>query len=349
MTSQPDEGAPPWGTSAPSPAALPLWGWGRTLVRVYREAGRDNLGLISAGVAYYGFLTLIPALGALVLSYGLVTDPGEVATQMRAIVQHVPADAAKLIDEQLTSVVHTATGKKGFGLVLALLLAVYGAMKGAGAVVTALDIAYEVSDDRSFVKKTLVNAGVTVGALVVAIVALASGSLFAAFGRLTAGMPELIAVLVNLVSWLVTAAIAVTGTALLYRYAPARHEPRWQWVTPGSLVTTAGFLAVTFGLGIYAKNFGNYNATYGSLGAVVVLLLWLSSSAYVLLIGAELNAELEREMAGREAAEAPAAANAIDRPRPQAQHSALRTALSVGAIAIQLWSWIRLIRKKPTI
>ncbi|MGI4880995.1 MAG: YhjD/YihY/BrkB family envelope integrity protein, partial [Janthinobacterium lividum] len=110
------------------------------MVRVYREAGKDNLGLISAGVAYYGFLTLIPALGALVLSYGLFTDPGEVATQMRAIVQHVPADAAKLIDEQLTSVVHTATGKKGFGLILALLLAVYGAMKGAGAVVTALNV-----------------------------------------------------------------------------------------------------------------------------------------------------------------------------------------------------------------
>ncbi|MGI4878284.1 MAG: YhjD/YihY/BrkB family envelope integrity protein, partial [Janthinobacterium lividum] len=111
-----------------------------------------------------------------------------------------------------------ATGKKGFGLILALLLAVYGAMKGAGAVVTALNVAYEVPDDRSFVKKTMINAGVTVGALVVAIVTLASGSLFAAFSRLTSGMPELVAVLINLVSWLVTGGIAVTATALLYRY-----------------------------------------------------------------------------------------------------------------------------------
>ena len=97
-------------SSAPS---CPLTGWGLTMVRVYKEAGKDNLGLISAGVAYYGFLTLIPALGALVLTYGLVTDPGEVATQMRAIVQHVPAEAAKLIDDQLDSVVTTATGKEG--------------------------------------------------------------------------------------------------------------------------------------------------------------------------------------------------------------------------------------------
>ncbi len=277
-----------------SPAALPLTGWGRTLLRVYKESGKDNLGLISAGVAYYGFLTLIPALGALVLTYGLVTDPGEVATQMRAIVQHVPADAAKLIDEQLTSVVTTATGKKGIGLALALVLAIYGAMKGAGAVVTALNVAYEVTEDRGFIRTTLVNAAVTVGAVLVAVVALASGSAFAALDHSPAGLSPLSTTLLKAVSWLVTGAIAVTAVALLYRFAPARHEPRWQWVTPGSMLTTFGFLAVTFGFGIYAKNFGHYGATYGSLGAVVVLLLWLYLSAYVLLLGAELNAELEK-------------------------------------------------------
>lgn len=297
-----------------SPTSLPLGGWGGTLIRVYREAGKANLGLISAGVAYYGFLTLIPALGALVLTYGLVTDPGEVVTQMRAIVQHVPADAAKLIDEQLTSVVQTATGKKGLGLIFALLLAIYGAMKGAGAVVIALDVAYGVPDDRSFLKKTLVNAGVTVGALVVAIVALGSGALFAAFGRFAGNLPTPVVIVITTLSWLMTAAIAVIATALLYHYAPARRQPRWQWITPGSIVTTAGFLAVTFGLGIYAKTFGHYNATYGSLGAVVVLLLWLYLSAYVLVIGAELNAELEREMAPPAAVEKP-----TDRSEPRLQ------------------------------
>lgn len=112
-----------------SPAKLSLASWGRALVRVYKKSVKDNIGLISAGVAYYGFLTLVPALGALVLTYGLVTSPGEVATQMRAIVQHVPADAAKLIDTQLSGVVHTSTGKKGLGLALALVLALYGAIR----------------------------------------------------------------------------------------------------------------------------------------------------------------------------------------------------------------------------
>lgn len=277
-----------------SPAKLRLTGWGQALVGVYREAAKDNLGLISAGVAYYGFLTLIPALGALVLTYGLVTDPGEVASQMRAIVQHVPADAAKLIDDQLTGVVTTATGKKGFGLALALVLALYGAMKGAGAVVIALNVAYEVPEERSFVRVTLVNAAVTIGAVLVAVAGLASGSVLAALGHSAVGLSPVAAILIKAASWAITAAIAVTAVALLYCYAPARRSARWQWVTPGSLLTMVGFLVVTFGFGIYAKNFGHYGATYGSLGAVVVLLLWLYLSAYVLLLGAELNAELER-------------------------------------------------------
>lgn len=278
-------------------AALPLTGWCRTLTRVYRESSQDNLGLIAAGVAYYGFLTLIPALGALVLTYGLVTDPDTVAGQMKGIVEHVPAEAAKLIETQLTSVVATATGKKGLGLAVALALALYGAMKGAAAVVTALNIAYEVTEDRSFVRKTLVNAAVTVGAVLVAVAALASGSVFAAVGDRAGDLSPLLVTAVKAGSWLATATIAVTAVALLYRYAPARHEARWQWVTPGSLLAVAGFLAVTFGFGLYAKHFGNYGATYGSLSAVVVLLLWLSLSAWVLLLGAELNAALEKTLA----------------------------------------------------
>ncbi len=277
-------------------AALALTGWGRTLLRVWRSSGNDDLGIMAAGVAYYGFLTLVPALGAVVLTYGLVTDPGEVASQMRAIVQHVPAEAAKLIDDQLTSVVQTATGKKGLGLALALVLALYGAMKGAAAVVTALNAAYEVEEDRSFVRKTLINAAITVGAVLVAVAAMAANSLLAAAGGSSVLSPSLV-VLLKPVSWAATAVIAVTAVALLYRYAPARHEPHWQWVTPGSLLAVVGFLAVTVGFGIYAQNFGHYGATYGSLGAVVVLLLWLYLSGYTLLLGAELNAALEKEVA----------------------------------------------------
>ncbi len=277
-----------------SPPALKLTGWGKVLRRVYRDSGEDNLGLIAAGVAYYGFLTLVPALGAVVMTYGLVSDPADVTRQMHGLVQHIPADAAKLIEEQLTSVVHTAASKKGLGLALALALALYGAMKGAAAIVTALNVAYEVPENRSFVKTTLINAAVTAGALVVALLALASASVLAALDTSAGSLSPVLTDVIKLASWLVTAAITITAVALLYRYAPARAEARWQWVTPGSILATGGFLVMTLAFSAYARYFGNYNATYGSLGAVVVLLLWLSLSAYVLLLGAELNAALEK-------------------------------------------------------
>lgn len=129
------------GRDAATPAAMPANGWWQVLRRTFREASNDNLGLISAGVAFYGFLAMVPLLGAMVLTYGLVVDPRDLAKHMQTITALVPADAARLIDEQLGNVVETAAGKKGVGLALALLLALYGAMKGAGAVVIALNVA----------------------------------------------------------------------------------------------------------------------------------------------------------------------------------------------------------------
>ena len=285
------------GRDAATPAQIPAKGWWQVLKRVYGESGKDNLGLISAGVAYYAFLALVPLLGALVLTYGLVVEPSEVPKHMQAIIQHVPTDAAKLINEQLENVVKTATGKKGLGLALALGLALYGAMKGASAIVVALNVAYEEEETRGFVKSTLVAAAITIGAVLVVVAALVAGSLMGALQTFAGGLSPLAATAIKLVSWAVTGALAITAITLLYRYAPARRAPKWAWATPGSLFAAAAWVAMTVGFGLYASHFGNYNATYGSLGAVVVLLLWLYLSAYVLLLGAELNAELEHQTA----------------------------------------------------
>ena len=283
------------GRNATSPLQIPAAGWWQVLKRVYGEAAKDNLGLISAGVAFYSFLALVPALGALVLTYGLVVEPSDIPRHMRAIVQHVPADAAKLIDEQLNNVVKTATGKKGFGLLLALVLALYGAMKGAGAVVTALNVAYEEDETRGWFKTTLVSAVVTVGAVLVVVAVLVAGSLMGVLETFAGGLSPLAATAIKLLSWAVTGALAITAIGLLYRYAPSRRAAKWKWVTPGSLFAAVAWVAMTIGFGLYAAHFGNYNATYGSLGAVVVLLLWIYLSAYVLLAGAELNSELEHQ------------------------------------------------------
>lgn len=285
------------GTDAKSPLEMPRKAWWQILKRTYAEAGNDNLGLVAAGVAFYGFLALIPLIGALVLTYGLVIDPQEVTRHMQAITTMVPTDAARLINEQLETIVTTAASKKGFGLVFALLLALFGAMKGAGAIVTALNIVYEEDERRGFIELNLVQAAITVVAVLLAVAGLFAASLTGFLDELARSISPATAVVVKFAAWLVTGAFASGAVAALYRYAPDRAAAKWAWLTPGSLFATIGFVLATSGFGIYAGTFGNYNATYGSLGAIVVLLMWLYLSAYVLLLGAELNAELEHQTA----------------------------------------------------
>lgn len=285
------------GRDAATPMAVPARGWWAIAKRTYAEATADNLGLISAGVAFYCFLALVPLLGALVLAYGLFVDPADVAKHMRGVTQMVPSDAARLIDEQLAAVVTTASGKKGFGLALALLLALYGAMKGAGAVVVALNVAYEQPETRGIVRTTLLNAAITVGAVAVAVAGLFAASVTGFVEDLAARLSPEAASAIKYASWVVAAALASAAVAALYRYAPNRASAKWSWLTPGSVMATLGWAATSIAFGWYTAHFGNYNATYGALGAVVVLLLWLYLSAYVLLLGAELNAELEHQTA----------------------------------------------------
>ncbi|TRW15322.1 YihY/virulence factor BrkB family protein [Glacieibacterium frigidum] len=265
--------------------------------RTYAEAGNDNLGLVAAGVAFYCFLALVPLLGALVLTYGLVVEPADVTRHISAIASVIPAEAAKLIDEQLVNVVNSASGKKGLGLAAALALALYGAMKGAGALITALGIVYEQPETRGFVRTTLLQLAMTLGAVLLTVALLAAASASAFLEDLAGQLSSVAAVAIKVGAWAVTAIVATFGIAAVYRYAPARRSPRWTWLTPGSVFACVGFVVATLGFGYYAARFGDYNATYGSLGAVVVLLFWLYLSAYVLLLGAELNSELEHQTA----------------------------------------------------
>lgn len=285
------------GRDAATPAQVPARGWWQVLRRTYAEAGADNLGLVAAGVAFYCFLALVPLLGALVLTYGLVVEPAEVTRHISAIASVIPAEAAKLIDEQLVNVVNSASGKKGLGLAVALALALYGAMKGAGAIITALGIVYEQPETRGFVRTTLLQLAMTLGAVLLAVALLAAASASAFLEDLAGQLSSLAALAIKVGAWLVTAAVATFGIAAVYRYAPARRSPRWTWLTPGSVFACVGLVLATLGFGIYAARFGDYNATYGSLGAVVVLLFWLYLSAYVVLLGAELNSELEHQTA----------------------------------------------------
>ena len=269
--------------------------WWKVLKRTWAEAGEDNIGLIAAGTAFHGFAAIVPLLASIVLIYGLVADTATVVANIRALFHVLPDDAARVIGDQLTTVVGTSEGKKGFGLVIALGIALYGGTKGASSIVTALNIAYEQRETRGFIALNLLAFAITGGAVVLALVAALSTAAFALLDGLIPNAPDVVLVAIRLVSYAVLAALGVTAAACLYRFGPNRHKAKWTWLTPGSLAATLIWLAATIGFGVYVSRFGNYGATYGSLSAVIVLLTWLWLSAYVFLLGAELNSELEHQ------------------------------------------------------
>ena len=281
----------------PSPWSMSFADWKAVLARSWKEAGDDNVGLIAAGVSFYAFLAMVPLLGAIVLSYGLVAEPATVMRNVQQLTTVMPADAAKLVGEQLLNVVQGSGGKKGFGLLIALAIALYGARQGAGAIFTALNIAYEEKEKRGFIALNALVLAMTGAAVLVAIVAMISIAALGYLETLLPALPGWARLLGKLVSYLALAAAGAGLAAALYRWGPSRDAARWVWLTPGSLLTSLLWLLLTLGFGFYVSRFGNYNATYGSLATVVVLLTWLYLSSYVLLFGAELNSELEHQTA----------------------------------------------------
>ncbi|UOR16175.1 YihY/virulence factor BrkB family protein [Qipengyuania aquimaris] len=240
----------------------------------------DNISLIAAGIAHYSLLALVPALGALVLAYGVFADPDTVAGHIRSLSENLPAAAAELIGEQLRNVSEGADGAKGLGLAVSLLVALVGARGAAQALMTGLNIAFNVGEMRGFVRGNLVALAITIAAIV-GLIAIGGGS---------AALAVISGPVGGIVSFAVLAGAATLGAALLYRFVPNKPAPEWMAIWPGAILFALGWIAATAAFAFYAANFGSYNATYGSLGAVVVLITWFYASAMMLLLGAELAA-----------------------------------------------------------
>lgn len=285
-------------TSGPSEVSAS--GWWNSLKRSWSEAGEDNLGLVASGIAFNAFLALVPLLTAVVLSYGLIAAPEQVARHIAALTQMMPQEAANLIGNQLESIVESAGSSAGFGLLLTLAIALYGAMRGASGIITGLNIVFDVEESRSFVGKAAMALGITFGLIFVFILASVGISVL---GFLQPLVPELggaTHTTLQIGFWLLAGIAVSIVIAAIYRYAPNRPETEWRWLTPGSALATIIWIAATFAFAFYVRNFGSYNATYGALGAVIIFLTWLYLSAYILLLGAELNRVLERRVSNGE-------------------------------------------------
>ena len=276
---------------------MPLAGWKEILLRTWRESSKDNVGLVAAGVAFYAFLALVPLLGATVLTYGLFASPETVLKNMESLTSVMPADVAKLVGEQLMNVVGTSGGKKGLGLLVALGVALFGARNAAGAIITALNIAYEEEEKRGFIKVTLLALAITAAAVIFALVGVAVITTLRFLTSLIPNAPGFVLLLIRIVTGSLLFAGAIAAAATLYRYAPSRAKAKWSWLTPGTALSAVGWLVLSLAFGFYVARFANYNATYGSIGGVVALLTWTYLSSFIFLFGAELNSEFEHQTA----------------------------------------------------
>jgi membrane protein len=266
------------------------------LKRVKAEVKDDNVGLLAAGVAFYAMLAIFPAIIAVVTVYGMVADPDQVKTQVGELAKSLPAGADELLNEQLTNVVNAGRQALSIGLALSLLALLWSVSSGVQGLIKSLNVIYDEKETRGFVKLRGLSLLLTLGAIVVAVVALALITVFpGVIDGLGLGRAGQVAA--SVARWVVLAVLVLLALGVVYRLGPDRANPRWRWVSPGAVVALVLWLLGSVGFSYYVDNFGKYNQTYGALAAVIILLLWLFLSAFAVLLGAEFNAETERQTA----------------------------------------------------
>ena len=284
------------GREAERPSQIPPRGWFAILKRVKAEVKQDNVPLLAAGVAFYAMLAIFPAIIAVVTVYGMVADPAQVESQVSEFAKSLPSGADQLITEQLTNVVNAGRQSLSIGLALSLLAVLWSVSSGVQGLVKSLNVIYDERETRGFVKLRGLSLLLTLGAIVVAVIALALIAVFPNFVE-SLGLGQVGELAASIGRWVFLAALMLAALAVLYRLAPDRANPRWRWVSWGAVVALALWLLGSVGFSWYVDNFGKYNQTYGALAAVIILLLWLFLSAFAVLLGAELDAETERQTA----------------------------------------------------
>jgi membrane protein len=284
------------GREATSPWQIPWRGWKDVFWRVYAQMNEDRLLAVAGGVVFYALLALFPALTAFVSLYGLLADVSTIDQHLSLATGILPGGAVTILHEQLTRLTASRTSALSFGFVFGLLLALWSANSGAKAVIDGLNVAYGEREKRSFIRLTLASLVFTLGAFMALILALGAVVVTPiVLGFM--GLGALADALVRILRWPALLAFVVLGLAVLYRYGPSRREARWAWLSVGSLAAAVAWLIASVLFSWYITNFGNYNATYGSLGAAVGMMMWMWISMIVILLGAELNAEIEHQTA----------------------------------------------------
>jgi membrane protein len=284
------------GRSADAPTEIPARGWKDILWRTYEEFNKDRIMSVAAGVTYYALLAVFPAIAALVSIYGLFADPGTIQDHLNTLSGVLPSGALDIIREQVIRIASQGGGTLGFGFIFGLGLSLWSSNAGMKAIFDALNIVYGEEEKRSFIKLNLLSLSFTLGAIAFILIALA-GIIVLPIVLNFIGLGSGTEWLVSLARWPILLIGVIFGLSLIYRFGPSRDKADWRWVTPGGIVAAVLWLAVSMLFSWYVANFGSYNETYGSLGAVIGFMTWIWLSTIVVLLGAEINAEMEHQTA----------------------------------------------------
>ncbi len=284
------------GRLAAWPWEMTWLGWKDVLVRTFREIFDDRIFSVAAGVAFYILLALVPGISVLVSLYGFFADPRHLSGQLQPLLEMLPAAGAAIVAEQVTRLAEKSADALSFYLVVSLAIAGWSANAGIKAMFDALNVIYDEPEKRSFVRLNLLSLATTVSAIVLLILILFTVAILPAL-LVLAPYQTLLEQVVWLVRWPIFLALAIVAIALLYKVGPSRRAPRFVWVLPGAAGAALAWVGASYLFGWYATTLTDYTATYGSLAAIVVLITWLWLSVTIMLIGAEINAELEHQTA----------------------------------------------------
>jgi membrane protein len=282
------------GRSAETPSEIPARGWGDILWRVYRGISESRILLVAAGVTFYALLAIFPGIAALISIYSLFADPASVASHLDTVANVAPGGAIDILREEMTRLASQGGATLGVSFLVSLAISFWTANSGVKATFDALNIVYGEEEKRSFIKLNIITLFVTLGIVVFILLTLAA--VVAVPVALTyIPIPGVTALVVKIGRWPILFVLVTTALAVLYKYGPSRTEPRWRWVTWGSVSAAIVWLAASALFSWYVASFGSYNKTYGSLGAVIGFMTWIWISIIVVLVGAKLNAEMEHQ------------------------------------------------------
>jgi membrane protein len=284
------------GRRATAPVHIPWRGWKDIAVRTYHEIEDDRLLALAAGVVFYSLVALFPAIAAGVSSYALFAEPGTISKHLSLVSDIVPASVLDVLRDEIARIASKSDGRLTFGFLIGLGVALWSANAGMKSIFDALNIIYDEAEKRGFIKLTAISLLFTFCAIAGALMAVSAVVVFplllAGFGLSSFDAP-----IVALLRWPALFVLLILGLAILYRFGPSRRPAKWRWISVGSIFAALTWLAASSLFSWYLANFANYNATYGALGAVVGLMMWMWLSTIVVLVGAELNSEIEHQTA----------------------------------------------------